>query len=82
MALNGIQGEERSILGIWVQMADLRAGYCEVLNSLPRLALLQVVDARDGEGGGLPGALGDPADHLQCVRVAPRTLEVITVRAI
>ena len=60
---HGVRRELGGVLGVGVLLPPGRAPGGEVHVVSPGLALLQVVDAWDGERPGLPGALGDPADH-------------------
>ena len=60
---HGVGRELGGVLGVGVLLPPGRAPGGEVHVVSPGLTLLQVVDAWDGERPGLPGALGDPADH-------------------
>ena len=60
---HGVRRELGGVPGVDILLALGRAPGGEVHDVCPGPTLLQVVDARDGEGPGLAGTLGDPADH-------------------
>ena len=60
---HGVGGELGGVLRVEHLLPPSRPSCGEVHDISPGLTLLQVVDARDGEGPGLAGTLGDPADH-------------------